>query len=187
MWFCPMPRCARREGASPTRWSCLQSLVSHLRSVHLSTGAAPPDEWLDAHGLRVCLKNREITPKGARCPGPRCSTAVLAALALGNTAPLPAQVRSPLAGPLPAGPDLVHLLDFQAAQGTHHVILHLRPCTYLPAAGPGTGADMGHPGTPSPIPPHRPRSSRTGRQGDEVLFDPEMPVAWRRLWTYWWN
>jgi len=29
MWFCPMPRCARREGASPTGWGCLQSLVSH--------------------------------------------------------------------------------------------------------------------------------------------------------------
>jgi len=23
MWFCPMPRCARLEGASPTGWSCL--------------------------------------------------------------------------------------------------------------------------------------------------------------------
>jgi len=30
MWFCPMPRCARREGASPTEWGWLQSLVSHL-------------------------------------------------------------------------------------------------------------------------------------------------------------
>jgi len=49
MWFCPMPRCARREGASPTGWGCLQSLVSHLRSVHLSAGSAPPDSWLQAH------------------------------------------------------------------------------------------------------------------------------------------
>jgi len=87
MWFFPMPRCARREGASPTVWSCLQSLVYHLRTVHLSMGAAPPDAWLDTHGRRVCLACREITPQGARCPGPRCSTAVLAALALGNTAP----------------------------------------------------------------------------------------------------
>jgi len=87
MWFCPMPRCARREGASPTGWGCLQSLVSHLRSVHMSTGAAPPDAWLDSHCLRVCLASREITPQVSRCPGPRCSTAVLAALALGNTAP----------------------------------------------------------------------------------------------------
>jgi len=109
MWFCPIPRCARREGASPTGWSCPQSLVSHLRSVHLSTGVAPPEAWLDTHGLRVCLACREITPKEARCPGPRCSTAVLAALNLGNTAP-PAQARSPLAGPLTAGLDLVHLL-----------------------------------------------------------------------------
>jgi len=87
----------------------LQSLVSHLRSVHLSTSAAPPDAWLDTHGLRVCLACREITPQGARCPGPRCSTAVLAALALGNTAPQ-AQARSPLAGPLPAELNLVRLL-----------------------------------------------------------------------------
>jgi len=57
----------------------------------------------------VCLACREITPQWARCTGPRCSTAVLAALALGNSAP-PAQARSPLAGPLPAGLDLVHLL-----------------------------------------------------------------------------
>jgi len=68
MWFCPMSRCARREGASPTGWSCLHSLVSHLRSVHLSTAAAPPDAWLDAHGLRVCLACREINPQGSRWP-----------------------------------------------------------------------------------------------------------------------
>jgi len=30
MWFCQMSRCARREEASPTGWTCLQSLVSHL-------------------------------------------------------------------------------------------------------------------------------------------------------------
>jgi len=105
-----MPRCARRERASPTGWSCLQSLVSHLRSVHLSTGAAPPDAWLDSQGLRVCLACREITPQGSRCPEPRCSTAVLAALALDKTAP-PAQARSPLAGPLPSGLNLVQLLS----------------------------------------------------------------------------
>jgi len=57
----------------------------------------------------VCLACREITPQGARCPGPRCSTAVLAALALGNTAP-PAKASSPLAGPPAAGLDLVRLL-----------------------------------------------------------------------------
>jgi len=84
MWFCPMPRCARRGGASPTGWGCLQSLVSHLCSVHLSTGAAPPDAWLDAQGLRVCLTSREISPEVAWCPEPRYSTAILAALALGK-------------------------------------------------------------------------------------------------------
>jgi len=109
MWFCLILRCARRKGASQTGWGCLQSLVSHLRSVHISTGVAPADVWLDSHGLRVCLACREITPQGSRCPGPRCSTAVLAALGLGNTA-APAQALSPLAGPLPAGLDLVHLL-----------------------------------------------------------------------------
>jgi len=112
MWFCPMPRCARREGASLTGWGCLQSLVSHLRSVHLSTGAAPQDAWLDTHGLRVCLACWEITAQGAGCPRPRCSTAVVAALAQRNSAP-PAQARSPLAVPLPAGRDLVHLLGTQ--------------------------------------------------------------------------
>jgi len=66
MWFCPMPRSALREGASPTGWSCLQSLVSHLRSVHLSTGT---DAWLDTHGLRVGLACREITPTRGAVPG----------------------------------------------------------------------------------------------------------------------
>jgi len=100
--------CATR-GGSPQGWSCLQSLVSQLRSVLLSTGVAPPDAWLDSHGLHVCLAYREISPQGARCLGPSCSTAVLEALALGNTAP-PAQARSLLAGPLPTVLDLVHLL-----------------------------------------------------------------------------
>jgi len=46
MWFCFMPWCARREGASMTEWGCLQSLVCHHRSVHLSAGSAPPGSWL---------------------------------------------------------------------------------------------------------------------------------------------
>jgi len=41
MWFCPMPRCARREGVSPTGWSCLQILVSHLRSGTLIDRCGP--------------------------------------------------------------------------------------------------------------------------------------------------
>jgi len=98
MWFCPMPRCARREGASPIGWGCLQSLVSHLRSVHLSAGSAPPDSWLQAHNLRVCLVCHERSAVGSRCPGPRCSSAVLAALAAGNSPPPPVQTRSPLSG-----------------------------------------------------------------------------------------
>jgi len=109
MWFCPMPWCARRERASPTGWGCLQPLVSHLRSLHLSTGAAPPEAWLDAHGFRVCLACREMSPQGGRCTGPTGFTAVLAALDLRNTAP-PAQAHSPLAMPLTAGLDLSHLL-----------------------------------------------------------------------------
>jgi len=64
MWFCPITRCARREGASPTGWGCLQSLVSQLRSVHLSMGAAPPDAWLDTHGLRACLAAGKSPRKG---------------------------------------------------------------------------------------------------------------------------
>jgi len=89
MWFCPMPRCERREGASPTGWCCMQFLVSHLRSVHLSAGSAPPDSWLQAHNLRVCLACHERSAVGSRCPGPRCSSAVLADLAAGNSAPHP--------------------------------------------------------------------------------------------------
>jgi len=47
---------------------------------------------------------------------------------------------------------------------------------------------MGDPGPPSPIPPHRPRSSRTGWQGEEVLFDPAMPAQLpAALWTHWGN
>jgi len=64
---------------------------------------------LDSHGLRGYLAFREISPKGTRCPVPRYSTAVMAALALGNTAS-PAQAYSPLAGPLPEGLDIVQLL-----------------------------------------------------------------------------
>jgi len=72
---------------------------------------------------------REITPQGSRCPGPRCSTAYLAALALGNAAPPPAQARSPLAGPLPSGLNLVQLL------GTRIPTLRL-----VPIAASSTGA-----------------------------------------------
>jgi len=191
MWFCPVPRCARREGVSPTGTSCLQSLVSHLRFVHISTGVASPDASLDAYGLRVCLACREITPQGARCPGPHCYTAVLAALELGNTAPPPstgtlATGRASPGGPGPGTP--TGHPDFHAAQDPHRGLLHRRPGTYLPATGPGTGVDMGDPGPPSPIPPHRPRSSRTGWQGEEVLFDPAMPAQLpAALWTHWGN
>jgi len=105
MWFCPMPRCTHREGASLTGWSCFQSWVSHLRSVHLSTGAAPPDAWLDSHGLRVCLAFRESTPQGARRPGPRYFTAVLAAIDLGNTAtPSTGTLATGRASPVGPGP-----------------------------------------------------------------------------------
>jgi len=97
MWFCPMRRCARREGAS------------HLRSVHLSAGSTPPDSWLQAHNLRVCLACHELSAVGSRCPGPRCSSAVWAALAAGNAAPT-AQTRSPLAGSAPPGLDILSLL-----------------------------------------------------------------------------
>jgi len=158
MWFCPMPRCACRDGASTTGWGYLQSLVSNLRSVHLSTGAAPPDAWLDSHGLRVCLACREITPQGSRCPVPRCSTAVLAALAWATRPP-------PCAGPLASGwaspigaePGAVAgNTDSHTAPGPYRGLIHVRPGTGLPAAGPGTGPDMGDPDPPAPIPPASP-------------------------------
>jgi len=107
MWFCPMPPCARSEVAFPKGWGCLQSLISQLRSVHLSAGSAPPDAWLRAHNLHVCLDCHELSAVGARCPGPRCSSAVLEALAAGKTAP-PEQTRSPLSGaPPPQGLDII--------------------------------------------------------------------------------
>jgi len=60
------------------------------------------------------------------------------------------------------------------AQGPDRGLQHVRPGANLLAAGPGTGADMGDPGPPSPFPLHRPRSHPTGWQGNEVLFDPAM-------------
>jgi len=110
-------------------------------------------------------------------PGTRCSTAVLAALALGNT---------------------VH----QHRYSRHWPGLSLRAWTWctswelvsprcagspsrppprasgrLPACcRPWNGEDMGDPGPPSPISPLRPRIPRTGRQANAVLFDQAMPA-----------
>jgi len=156
MWFCSMPRCARREGASPTGWGCLQSLISHLRSVHLSAGSAPPDGWLQAHNLRVCLACQELSAVGSRCPGPRCSSAMLAALAAGNSAPRHRHaLHFPGRPPGPGHPQLAGHAGHNAAQGTHCGLLQLRPGPEMPAAGRGTRADVGEPGPPSPLPPHR--------------------------------
>jgi len=84
LWFCPMPRCARREGALPT--GCSPWCPIYARCAYQRV-RPQPDAWLDTHGLRSCLACRKITPQGARCPEPRWSTAVMAVLALGNTAP----------------------------------------------------------------------------------------------------
>jgi len=107
-----MSRCARREGASPTGCGCLQSLVSHLRSVHLSAGSAPPDSWLQAQNLRVCLACHELSVVGSRCSGPRCSSAVLAALAAGNSAP-GTNTFSTVRGAPPQGLYIIQLLATQ--------------------------------------------------------------------------
>jgi len=125
MWFCPMPRCARREGASLTGWGCMQSLVNHLRSVHLSAGSAPPDDWLRAHNLRVCLACHELSAMGSRCPGPRCSSAVLAALAAGNSAPPGTNTLSAGRGapPGPGHPQPTGHTDPHTAQGTHRGLI----------------------------------------------------------------
>jgi len=153
----------RRNGAPCKRW-CPSSARRTYQPVR-----PPRDAWLDAHGLRVCLACREISPQGEWFPGPRCSTAVPAALAL-------AQGK---AGTIPAVLDLVHLL------GTRFLTLRRVPiaaCStwaralLLPPAGLGAGNDMGDPDAPSPLPPHHPRGTRTGRRGDEVLDDPAMPA-----------
>jgi len=109
MWFYPMSRCARREGASPTGWSCLQSLVSHLLSVHLSTGTAPPDAWIDTHGLRVWPGLPGNYPTRVSVPGTTLLHGGAGSTLHGQHDP-PVQALSPLAGPLPAGLDTVHLL-----------------------------------------------------------------------------
>jgi len=100
------------DGAVKKRWGCLQSLVSHLRSFHLSAGSAPPDKWLQAHNLRPCLACHELSAVGSRCPGPRCTSALLEALAAGNPAP-PAQTRSPLSVAPPKCLDILKLLAKQ--------------------------------------------------------------------------
>jgi len=158
--------------------------------VHLSTGAAPPDAWLDTHGLRVCLACREITPQLARCPVPCCSIAVLAALALGNTAPPPgagtlANGRASPSRPGPGTPNVNP--DPHAAQGPHRGLVHVHPGTYLPAAGPGTGANMGDPVVPNLIPPHCPRMPPHGaaRQRNPPRPSNAGSTALRRLWTHW--
>jgi len=48
---------------------CLQSLISHPRSVHLSAGFAPPDSWLHAHDLWVCMACHELSADGLLVPG----------------------------------------------------------------------------------------------------------------------
>jgi len=177
MWFCPMPRCARREGASPTGWGCLQSLVSHLRSVNLSAGSAPPESWLQAHNLRVCLACHVLSAVGSRCPGPRCSSAVLAALAAGHSAPHGANTFSTVraAPPGPGYSQIAGHTDPHAAQGTHCGLLQLRPGPDLPAVGCGARTDVGGPGPPSPLPPHRPSHSGTRKEGHTILLHAEMP------------
>jgi len=176
IWFCAMPRCPRREGASPTGWGWLQSLVSHLRSVHLSAGSAPPDSWLQAHNLRVCLACHVLSAVGSRFPGPRCSSAVLAALAAGNSAPGAntfSTVRA--ASPGPEYPPNAGHAGPHAAQGTHCVLLQLRPGPDVPAEGCGTRADVGGPGPPSPLPPHRAGRPGPRREGQTILLYLKMP------------
>jgi len=70
----PAPRDTRRHRWRPTQ------------TRYAGRGGSPPDAWFDAHGLRVCFECRKISPQGACSPGPRCSTSVLVALAMGNTA-----------------------------------------------------------------------------------------------------
>jgi len=164
MWFCPIPRCARREGASPTGWGCLQSLISHLRSVYLSTGSAPHESWPQAHNRRVCLACHELSAVGSRCPGPRCYSAMLAALAAGNSAPPRRKhaLHCPGCPPGPGYPQPAGHAGPHAAQGTHCGLLQLHPGPDVPAAGRGARADVGGPGPPSPLPPRRAGPSARG-------------------------
>jgi len=177
MWFCPMPRCARREGASPTGWSCLQSLGGltsaqftyqqvRPRRTHGLTPMSSVCAWpagklpLEGRGARDHAAPRRYWRRWpwATRPPPSAGT-----LATGRATP------GELGPGAPAGNTYSH-----AAHGPHRGLLHVRPGANLLAAGPGTGADMGDHSPPSPIPPHRPRSPPTGRQGNEVLFDPAM-------------
>jgi len=179
MWFCPMPRCARREEASPTGWGCLQSLVNHLRSVHLSTGSAPPESWLRAHNLRVCLACHELSAVGSRCLGRRCCSTMLAALAAGISAPPPARTRSPLSGPPPRAwiSSKCWHADPHVAPSTHCDLLQLRPGPDVPAAGCGSRADVESPGPAPPLPPHRAGSPGPRGEGHPVPRRPD--PGWR--------
>jgi len=127
----------------------------------------------------VCGLPRK-NPQGARCPGPRCSTAVLAALALCNTAP-PAQARSPLAGPPPAGLDLRLLVPpteclflFPICAGPQNTMLG--GCARGSAGKPGSAS-----GTPCPFFTLFPQDcAQPGTSGVDADFEEvflETPVA----------
>jgi len=144
-----------------------------------STTSASPDSLLQAHKLRVCLACHELSAVGSRCPGPRCSSAMLAALAAWNPAP-PAQTLSPLSGPPPPqGLDIPNLLARQIPTlrrvPTHCGLLLLRPCPDLPAAGGETRADLGGPGPPSPLPQHCAGRPGPRREGQTILLHAKMP------------
>jgi len=99
----------------PTRLACdtvhatmratrggLPDRVELFAVAHPPPPLSPPVGWLGptrrmAAGdhRRVCLAFHELSAVGARCRGPRCSSAVLAALAGGNSANLPAVRAAP--------------------------------------------------------------------------------------------
>jgi len=166
----------RQDGAVCSPWS-------HT-SARSTCPRAPPARRLAAdHNLRVCLACQEPSAVGSRCPGPRCSSAVLAALAAGNSAPpgantFPAGWGAP---PGPGNPQSAGHAGSHAAQGTHRGLIQLRPGPDVPAASPGARADVGGPGPSPSLPPHRAGRPAPRREGYTILLNvamsPQLPVV----------
>jgi len=151
---------------APWKWTSPRQVGRRSRS------RSRPRTTASTHTSRdLVLPNAAVrTPRRGLTNGVGLPAVSCVSLALGNTAP----PSSPLAGTLPAGLDLVHLLGTRIPplRKVGPGLLHVRPGAHLPAVGPGTGADMGDPGSSSPISPHHPRSPRRNWQCNEVHMDP---------------
>jgi len=151
MWFCPMPRCACRGGLTDG-----MGLHTVVRVPPPLAGRPRPPGVL---GLPGDIPTRGAVPGTTLLHGSSGGT--------GRGQQCPPSARTLATGMASPGGHGPHTLSgearLHAALGPHRGLFQLRPGTDLPAAGPGTGAHMGDPGSPPPIPPHRPCGTHTGR------------------------